>query len=47
MEALICCAVPLVVFGVLALFGQQPQERRTLDRRLEEDHEHAYEERVS
>lgn len=30
MEALFCCAIPLVIFGILSLFGlRTPQERRT------------------
>jgi hypothetical protein len=30
MEALFCCAIPLVIFGILSLFGlRRPQEKYT------------------
>ena len=46
-EALLCCAIPLVMFGVMSLFGLKPKERRTIDVRLEEDHEYSHKEGVS
>ena len=47
MEALIYCAIQLVVFGIMALFGLKPKERRALEGRPEENYEYAHKERVS
>jgi len=40
-EALVCCAIPLVVFGVMALFGWKPNKRRVLEGHSEKDYEYS------